>query len=261
MDCKETQDWLHGYIDGQLDLAQSVEIERHLAGCTTCSRASNNHRTLQHSIRAASLEFPCPDRLRSTIESAIHREARGADTRASIPRRWLAIAASLLLVGSILWLAMRPTVGPSLDGRVAQEVVASHVRSLQADHLTDVASSDRHTVKPWFAGKLDFAPAVVDLSSERFPLVGGRLDYLEHRPVAALVYRRRQHVINLFIWPSEQDAAGAALQSATNPGYQIAHWNEAGSTYWAISDLNARELGQFMQLIRNAGHEDPKGRD
>ncbi len=122
-----------------------------------------------------------------------------------------------------------------------------------------MASSDRHTVKPWFAGKLDFAPAVVDLSSEGFPLVGGRLDYLEHRSVAALAYRRRQHVINLFIWPSAQEAAGAAVQSATNPGYQIAHWNEAGSTYWAVSDLNDRELHQFMQLLRDARHEDVQG--
>jgi anti-sigma factor RsiW len=141
-----------------------------------------------------------------------------------------------------------------LNGRVAQDVVVNHVRSLLADHLTDVASSDRHTVKPWFAGKLDFAPSVVDLSAEGFPLVGGRLDYLEHRPVAALVYGRRKHTINLFIWPSEH-ASGGAPQSTTNQGYQIAHWHEAGTTYWAISDLNSGELRQFVQLIRDAQHD------
>ena len=254
MDCKETQVWLHGYVDGQLDLAQTVEIERHLAGCAACSRAGDNHRALQDSIHAAGLEFRCPDRLRSSIKSAIRREAGGANARLSFPRQWLAIAASLLVMGSISWLVMRPMSSQSLDDPLAQEVIASHVRSLLAEHLTDVASSDRHTVKPWFAGKLDFAPTVVDLSSEGFPLVGGRLDYLEHRPVAALVYHRRKHVINLFIWPSEQPATDS-LQSATDHGYQIIHWSEAGSSYWAVSDLNATELRQFMQLIRDAGRE------
>jgi anti-sigma factor RsiW len=260
VDCKETQVWLHGYIDGQLDLAQTVEIERHLAGCTACSRASDNHRALQDSIHAAGLEFRCPDGLRSSISSTIRRETREPNARLSIPHRWMAIAASLLLACSISWLAMRPMSSQSLDDPIAQEVIASHVRSLLAEHLTDVASSDRHTVKPWFAGKLDFAPTVVDLSSEGFPLVGGRLDYLAHRPVGALVYHRRKHVINLFIWPSEK-AVTDALQSVTDHGYQIVHWSEAGSSYWAVSDLNATELRQFMQLIRDAGREKLKIKD
>jgi anti-sigma factor RsiW len=149
---------------------------------------------------------------------------------------------------------MRPVSGPSLNDQIARDVVTSHVRSLLAEHLTDVASSDRHTVKPWFAGKLDFAPVVVDLSAEGFPLVGGRLDYLEHRTVAALVYGRRKHVINLFIWPSEYGDIGA-LQSATTQGFQIARWNEAGTAYWAISDLNSSELRQFIQVYRGAGQE------
>ncbi len=260
MDCKETQVWLHGYVDGQLDLAQSVEIERHLAGCPVCSRAGDNHRVLQESIHAAGLEFRCPDQQRSSIESTIRREMESANDRSTIPRRWLAIAASLLLIGSILWLSMRSTTGPSPGDRAAQEVVASHVRSLLADHLTDVASSDRHTVKPWFAGKLDFAPTVVDLSSAGFPLVGGRLDYLEQRPVAALVYQRRKHVINLFIWPSGQPTTSDP-QLLADHGYQIAHWSDGGNSYWAVSDLNARELQQFTQLIRDAGHGEMRGRD
>src|SRR5258708_8676701 len=138
-----------------------------------------------------------------------------------------------------------------MNDRIGQEVVASHVRSLLADPLTDVASSDRHTVKPWFAGKLDFAPTVVDLSADGFPLIGGRLDYLEHRPVAALVYSRRKHAINLFIWPAERDSGGA-LETASAQGYQIAHLNEAGTAYLTITDLNSSELRQFLQLIRDA---------
>src|SRR5258708_565596 len=148
-----------------------------------------------------------------------------------------------------------------MNDRIGQEVVASHVRSLLADPLTDVASSDRHTVKPWFAGKLDFAPTVVDLSAAGFPLVGGRLDYLEHRPVAALVYSRRKHAINLFIWPSEHATSGGKLQSATTQGYQIVHWKEAGTAYWAISDLNMSELRQFVQLIRDAPKDSVRNSD
>jgi anti-sigma factor RsiW len=254
MDCHETRTWLDGYIDGELGLAQTVAIERHIEGCASCSRARDNHLALQDTLRGASLEFRCPGGLRTRIKATIRRETRRLDSRPNVPRRWLAVAAALLLMAGGSWLALRPTPGPLLDDRIGQEVVASHVRSLLADHLTDVTSSDRHTVKPWFAGKLDFAPAVVELSSQGFPLVGGRLDYLEHRPVAALVYTRRKHAINLFIWPSEQ-VAGGALQLASSQGYQIAHWNDAGISYWAISDLNSSELSQFVQLYRGAGRD------
>jgi anti-sigma factor RsiW len=249
VDCNETRAWLNGYIDCELDLTRTVEIEQHIERCTACSRARDNQRALQDSLRAASLEYRCPDRLRTRIKAAVRRETGRANARPSLPRRYLAIAAALLLVAGGVWLAMRPMSGQSSNERIARDVVASHVRSLLADHLTDVASSDRHTVKPWFAGKLDFSPTVVDLSAEGFPLVGGRLDYLEHRPVAALVYSRRKHTINLFIWPAEQ-ADDGALQWTATQGYQIANWNEAGTAYWAISDLNSTEVRQFIQLIR-----------
>jgi anti-sigma factor RsiW len=254
VDCKEAKTWLHGYLDGELDLARTMDIESHLETCAACSQTRDNHQTLKDSIHASSLQWRCPDRVRTNIESMVRRELGRSGARPSIPLWWLAVAASLLLLAAVAWFGPHWMSGQSRNDRIAQQVVASHVHSLLADHLTDVASSDRHTVKPWFAGKLDFAPAVADFSSEGFPLIGGRLDYFEHRPVAAVVYQRRQHVINLFIWPSKR-ATDDALQSATHQGYQVAHWHQAGATYWAISDLNANELRQFTQLIRNAGRE------
>jgi anti-sigma factor RsiW len=252
VDCNETRTWLDGYIDGELDLAQTVQIEQHIEGCASCSRARDNRRALHDSLRAANLEFRCPDRLRTRIKDTLRRETRRRDSRPNLSRRWLAIAAAILFVACGSWFALHTTSGQSVNDRIAQEVVASHVRSLLADHLTDVASNDRHTVKPWFAGKLDFAPTVVDLSAEGFPLLGARLDYLEHRPVAALVYIRRKHAINLFLWPAER-AAGGALPLASRQGYQIVHWNDAGTSYWAISDLNSGELSQFVRLYRDTG--------
>jgi len=259
VECNEAKTWLHGYLDGELDLARTMEIESHLESCAACSQARDCQKVLTKSIHASGLQWRCPDRVRTNIESLVHLELGRLNARPNIPRWWLAIAASLLLAG-VSWFAWRPMSGESLNDPVAQQVVASHVRSLLADHLMDVTSSDRHTVKPWFAGKLDFAPVVVDLSAEGFPLIGGRLDYLEHRPVAAVLYQRRQHVINLFVWPSER-TTDDALQLATYQGYQVAIWTQAGANYWAISDLNADELSQFARLIRGAGHNGVASRD
>ncbi len=247
MNCNEVGVWLHGYLDGELDLPQTIAIDRHLEGCVACSRAYQNQRGLSHSIRAANLQYTCPDHVRSRIASLARPVAAKSAAATQVPRAWLAMAASVLLLVAISLLARPLIVARSSRNAIAQEVVACHVRSLQADHLTDVDSNDQHQVKPWFAGKLDFAPGVMDFSSEGFPLVGGRLDYLQHRSVAAVVYRRRQHVINLFIWPSDSSTVGMRLES--NNGYQLVHWTLRGTAYWAISDLNLSELHQFAELV------------
>jgi anti-sigma factor RsiW len=136
--------------------------------------------------------------------------------------------------------------GPGADQLLATQLIASHVRSLMANHLTDVASSDQHTVKPWLDAKLDFAPAVADLASEGFPLIGGRLDYLENRPVAALIYQRRKHFINLFVWPAESNAT-KATKAMSRQGYQLLHWVDSDFNYWAVSDVNEKDLQAFKQ--------------
>src|SRR5581483_424721 len=130
---------------------------------------------------------------------------------------------------------------------VAEDVVSDHVRSLLADHLFDVRSTDQHTVKPWFLGKLNYAPPVTDLAADGFPLVGGRLDYVSGRNVAALVYQRQKHTINLFVWPSD-DGSSVAPPSSIR-GFQVEHWIRDGMTFWAVSDLNAAELHEFRTRL------------
>ena len=162
-----------------------------------------------------------------------------------VPYRWLAIAASLLLFASVIWniALLRSRVSP--EELLAANIVSSHVRSLAGTHLLDVPSSDQHTVKPWFNGKLDFSPNVKDPAADGFPLTGGRLEYLDGHPVAALVFERRKHIINLFTWPSSGSEGGSQF---TRNGYHMIQWTQAGMTYWAVSDLNEAELRQFVEL-------------
>jgi anti-sigma factor RsiW len=158
------------------------------------------------------------------------------------------VAASLLLSVAVSSGVSYSVFTPSATESLQQDVVASHVRSLQMEHITDVASSDQHTVKPWFLGKLDYSPPVEDFAAEGFPLIGGRLDYVSHRVAAALVYRHAQHPINLFILPSRE--AESAPRASADSGYNVLHWTKDGMTFWAISDLNAAELGDFAKLLR-----------
>jgi anti-sigma factor RsiW len=156
----------------------------------------------------------------------------------------------LAVAALVLW-----SVGPLLTGaarqdHLLQELVGSHVRSLMVDHLTDVLSDDSHMVKPWFEGKLDFSPQVPELAAQGFPLVGGRLDYLANRSVAAVVYRRRQHLINLFIWPTGSDVDVEETVVARQ-GYHLVPWQRSGMTYWAVSNLNQRELHEFIRAVQS----------
>jgi anti-sigma factor RsiW len=154
-----------------------------------------------------------------------------------------AIAAGVVIVLVFSGLLFQTLRRPPASELLAEQVVSSHIRSLMANHLSDVVSSDQHTVKPWFSGKLDFAPVVKDLSSSGFPLAGGRLDYLADHPVAALVYKHRQHTINVFLWPSPE--SNSSPRTMTIKGYSVVHWTQSHMAYWAVSDLNAAELGGF----------------
>ena len=258
MSCKDTQELLDGYLDGELDIVRGMEIEGHLRRCPACSQVYENHQALRSAIRARAPYFKAPaglhQRVRSTVRQASKAEpaSRVVTWRAPWRPAWnlLGLAAALV-IAVLTWSISARLWSPSADELLAQEVLSSHVRSLMANHLTDVPSSDQHTVKPWFNGKLDFSPPVKDLTNEGFPLVGGRLDYVANRPVAALVYQRQKHFINLFIWPASQ-GPGIAEKTVTRQGYNLLHWTQSGMTYWVVSDLNRGELQQFVQLVRSS---------
>jgi anti-sigma factor RsiW len=247
--CENNERLLHGYFDGELDLVRSIEFEEHLKTCVDCARGLHELQDLRESLRAANLRQRASEALRSRIRAALPVDARPQPI--APPRRpmleWFAAAAAILiaifLAGKLL-----PNIGGQKPNLVAEEIVASHIRSLQPGHLLDVESTDQHTVKPWFDGKLDFAPPVIDLASKGYPLVGGRLDYLGHRNVGALVYQRRKHLINVFVWPEELGAAKLP-ELQTMQGYNLIFWSYHGMYFCAVSDLNAAELHQFAQLL------------
>jgi anti-sigma factor RsiW len=245
--CKEVRDLINAYVDGELDLVRNLEIEQHLQGCSACTQIYKNQQALKVALGTDSLYYRSPADLRQNIQSALRKSSKNEHTIRGALWPWAAIAAALLVLLISAWGISRLLSTPSANDALAQEVLSSHVRSLMASHLTDVASSDKHTVKPWFDGKLDFSPPVEDLTTQGFPLIGGRLDYLDGRPVAALVYGRNKHFINLFIWPSTTESA---VTSEALQGYNIIHWSTAGMTYWAVSDVAAPDLQLFVQLVQ-----------
>ena len=239
-------------MDRELDLGRSLEVEQHLQECQVCASAYSNQSALRLAFKDRSLYYPAPAKLEKRIRSALRHEAGSERGQHFFGWRWLSAGlavAFVLLLSFVVWL---PGLRPSADEILAQEIVSNHVRSLQLEsHRADVISSDQHTVKPWFDGKLDFAPPVKDFSSQGFPLLGGRLDYVNNRAVAALIYQRQKHYINLYIWPAEQSNPGGEV-STKRQGYNLLHWTSSGMNYWAISDLNIVELHDFSRLVQTA---------
>lgn len=252
--CEEARPLLAAYVDAELDAAGALRLESHLEGCAACAAQAARLRALREQLRGVPYHR-APADLRQALAARLRAEvaeppvpATGAPPprrRAAAWSRWaLPLAASVALAAGIdAWLAVQRAQG-ALDG----ELIAGHVRSLQAGHLEDVASTDQHTVKPWFAGRLDYSPPVHELAAQDFPLDGGRLDYIGGRNVAALVYRHRKHVINLYVWPAAAGVAEAA--DTARDGYNLVAWSAAGMRWCAVSDLNAAELRQFAALLR-----------
>ena len=252
MSCRKAQELIHGYLDGELDLARSLEVEQHMHECERCARTFRSQTTLRSCLKNDSLYYPAPENLKKRIKTSLLKEAGSEASPRGLRWRWLNVGASLafmLLIGVIAWRVAPRSIRPSGDELLAQEIVSDHLRSLQMPgHLTDVLSSDQHTVKPWFDGKVNFAPPVKDFANQGFHLYGGRLGYLNNKPVAILIYQRRLHYINLFIWPSEEaDSRGEV--ATQRQGYNLIHWNGSGMNYWAISDLNIVELHEFARLV------------
>ncbi len=250
MNCDRVRLLLNGYIDQELDPVSSLDVEAHMRGCAACAAYYQQLVAVQTAASQRSLYRPAPPQLERRIRAALGKASPTAPARPTFSWGWFAPA--LLMAAFLLFGAgylARGLWAPTAATALAQQVQMAHVRSLMANHLTDVASTDQHTVKPWFNGKLDFSPPVTDLAGQGFPLVGGRLDYLDGRPVAALVYQRNKHYINVFIWPTADQQAG--LQNSTDNGYHLVHWNQSGMTLWAISDVESNELGAFAQLFQN----------
>ena len=251
MTCDEAQNLLDSWYDGELDAPRSAAMERHLEECPGCAAISGARSALSEVLVKAP-RHAAPAALRKLVEAQLTThppDFRQARLPRPMPWRGIAMAASLTLFVTLGWNAwMLQGVGPSHN--LENEIVADHVRSLMVNHLSDVVSEDRHTVKPWFTGKLDYAPPVDDLASDGFKLLGGRLDYAAGKPVSALVYQRHGHIINVFVWPTrEGDDALPQPRWSNDHGYHLANWTHSGMTYWAISDVDPVELTRLTNLL------------
>jgi anti-sigma factor RsiW len=245
---KCSRELIEGYMDEELDPSLHATVSEHLVDCQRCSETYAQIVEQQSAIRSLAPYYAVPAGLRESVRQALRKSvAQNEEAQPSnVPWRWMAIAASALLAVSVTWnIDHLPSRTPE-STLIAQNIMASHVRSLIGTHLMDVVSTDQHTVKPWFNGKLDFSPEVKDFAAQGFPLVGGRIEYIADRPVAALVYHRRQHVVNLFTWPSTP--SDTAESHFSRNGYNVVQWSNASMTYWAVSDIPAAEIQQFRAL-------------
>ncbi len=262
MSCEDIERFADAYADGELDLERALALEAHVSACDTCAARVEQVRAVRHALKAAPY-FRAPDALAARIRTTV----AGAAVVVPMPlpqpksfrprqrrwRPWLLSVGSLAAAALVLIVVLRERSAVA-DDATTEAVIEGHVRSLMAGHLMDVASTDRHTVKPWFAGRIDFSPTVVDLASDGFPLIGGRLDYIDRHAAAGLVYKRRDHVINVFVWPEAGGSASHRTRSDVR-GYHIISWTRDGVAVWAVSDVALAELDDFAEKLDAAMHD------
>jgi anti-sigma factor (TIGR02949 family) len=247
--CELTHSVLHGYIDGELDAARAADFERHLLSCPECVASLEAQEALRTSIQRAGLYERAPATLRAQLEAKLEapKPAPRVATMRAPSWRWLAVAAVLLIAAVLGWTVIPRLGGGSGEDAFSSAIVDAHLRSLQPGHLEDVVSTDQHTVKPWFDGRLDFAPPVHDFANEGFPLQGGRLDVVRGRTVAVLVYGRRKHIVNVFVWPTtDRDSAPIF---GTQLGYNWVEWRKSGMELCAVSDVSPSDLSELQRLL------------
>jgi anti-sigma factor RsiW len=244
MTCDEAEILLHALIDGELDASHAREVEAHIASCPACAAQLEAYREMSKAIAGAELRYTAPLSLRRRIDAVLPKaqapRVQAPSRRALLRGFAMGSAVSAMAATGLVAIVLRNDD----TQRIESEIVSAHLRSLQAGHLTDVISTDQHTVKPWFNGKLDVSPPVVDLTALGFTLIGGRLDYVDARAIGAIVYKRRAHVINLFVAQTASTERQPARMD-TIQGFNIRRWSEAGLNYWAVSDLAADELAEF----------------
>lgn len=246
MNCKEIAQKLERYFDNELPLSEKQMLEEHLSRCNDCTHILAGLDFLKHNLTEQAV-YQAPARLQRKIEKQLAQQTpEEKPSFSAMP--WLGFSGGVmamvtaLVVGVLLYL-------PTPQGQtISDEVISAHVRSLLVDHITDVSSSNRHTVKPWFSGKLDYSPPVANLARQGFPLVGGRLDYFQQRSISVMVYRRRAHIINLFVWPVADSKVGD-VRKLSRQGFHLRHWQKNGLQFWLISDLNQKELDRFVRLL------------
>jgi len=253
LSCQRAQELIHGYIDDELDGLQTAEVERHLDQCEDCKVDYRSQMTLRSSLQHTSLYYRASTDLKKSIRASLEKEVKAEVTPRTFLRRWVLAGLSLVILAiGTMWGVVPLFVHPSSEDRLVQEIVADHIRSLQVpNHLTEVVSSDQQTVKSWFHSKVNFSPPVGDFVDQDFRLYGGRLDYLNNNVVATLIYQRRSHFVNLYVWPAEVQHTTNEL-TTQRQGYNLIHWTTSGLNCWAISDLNTVELRDFAHLVEQA---------
>ena len=251
MNCEDILLLQHAFIDQELDSAHELRFAEHLASCPSCAKQILALQAARTEVQSHATRHEVPTALFNSISVLISpdHDTHSAPSQKWLPLKWGATGAGLALAAC---LACVMIVSPNSSDQRGQQLIASHIRSLQENHLTDVISTDQHTVKPWFNGRSDISPPVIDLVAAGFPLIGGRLDYVDHHTTAVIVYRFKTHIINLFVWPSDPTAARSPSPSVQQ-GYNLLNWQDGDLQFWAVSDVNRVKLEEFVKLYRSQG--------